>query len=226
MPGCCNLFLNANDLIQADVSHARKRYLQRYRLDDVVPQKGSNSKLEKLEKRVFKWEPNPVSRRQSAVCVKIWASVPVCLSPSRLVGGRTATCVCATIPGLVTALSWSLWMTRSTSEWSLWKRGPLSSWNPPTRARAHVFGTLCRAACPWTRGNAPRSQDTKGGGCNFCIIAFSSVKITWHKKMAPDLKMSKSKYYLLQLMLKKAGSSILETVYSYNCCHSLIDTVG
>lgn len=83
------------------------------------------------------------------------SSVPVCLCLCRLVGGRTATCGCATTPGLATAPSWNLWMTRSTSEWSLWRRGPSSSWSRLTRALARAFGTQYHAACPWTQGRTP-----------------------------------------------------------------------
>lgn len=107
--------------------------------------------------------------------LKTWASVFVCLFPSRLAGGRTATCVCVTIPGLVTALSWSLWMMHSTSEWLLWKRGPLSLWNRLTREPAHAFGTLYPAECPLTPGNTRQQLDIKQFGgrlFNCCCFVF------------------------------------------------------
>lgn len=107
-------------------------------------------------KRVYSF----ILRRSIAPAPRHW----LCVCPSRWVGGRTDTCGCATTPGLATAPSWSLWMTRSTSEWSPWRRGPSSSWSRPTREPAPASGTRCRAACPWTQGETPLSRRRKSGG--------------------------------------------------------------
>lgn len=197
MLGCCNPFLNANDLIQADASYARNRYLQRYRLDDVILQKGSNSKLEKLEKTVFS-DSQILFQGSSQQSAWRFEHLCLCVYPrlGRLVGEWPPA---SALPSLVSL--------RLFPEAFGWCAAPQSGHfggealcHRGTRWPGHklVYSGLC--AMPHahehevTRHN-PRIR--RDGVATFALLHFQVSKLH-DKKMPPDLKMSKCKYYLLR----------------------------